>query len=358
MTIPATGRLARPAVLSARLLLIVAAALVLGYVLLRLRLVVLPLALGAAVASLLVRQVDALSRTRLPRSAAALIVTLGWNAVVLGVIGLVAARVSGQVDELSASLEGGLAELRTLLGDVGIDEQQLADLQSSATQALSDNQESLTAGLVSGATLVAELLAGYFLFVVVLFFCVRDGREMWAWVVGRTPRSTHDEVDRGGSAALATLANYLRGTAIIALVDAALIGLALLVLGVPLVLPLALLVFLGAFIPVVGSTVAGGVAVLVALVTEGPGTALLALAAVVIIQQVEGDVLAPIVFGRALSLHPLVVVLALTGGAVVGGVLGAAVSVPLVAAGWAVARAVRPTLSDAPVPKAADPTPR
>lgn len=358
MTTPAGDRLARPAALSARLLLIVAAALVVGYVLLRLRLLVLPLALGAAVASLLVRQVDALSRKRLPRSAAALVVTLGWNALVLGLIGLVAAGVSGQVDELTASVEGGLTELRALLGDLGIDEQQLADLQASATQALSDDQGSLTAGLVSGATLVGELVAGYFLFVVVLFFCVRDGRELWAWLLRRMPGSTRDGLDRGGSAALATLADYLRGTAIIAFVNAVLIGLALLGLGVPLVLPLALLVFLGAFIPVVGSTVAGGVAVLVALVTEGPGTALLALAAVVVVQQVEGDVLAPIVFGRALSLHPLVVVLALTGGAVVGGVLGAAVSVPLVAAGWAVARAVHPELSDAPVPQAAAPTPR
>jgi len=103
---------------------------------------------------------------------------------------------------------------------------------------------------------------------------------------------------------------------------------------------------LGAFIPVVGSAVAGGVAVLVALVTEGPTTAALVLVAVVVVQQVEGDVLAPIVFGRALSLHPLAVVVALTGGAVLGGVLGAAISVPLAASGWAVVRAVRPQVTE------------
>ena len=208
----------------------------------------------------------------------------------------------------------------------------------------------LTSGAISGATLLAEFLVGAFLFVVVLFFFLRDGRAMWAWVVARQPEAHAAAVDASGRAALLTLAAYLRGTAVIALADATLIGLALLLLGVPLVLPLSVLVFLGAFIPVVGSAVAGSVAVLVALVTEGPVTAGLALLAVVVVQQVEGDVLAPLVFGRALSLHPLVVVVALTGGAVLAGVLGAAVSVPLVAAAWAVIRVVRPSVSDTPAP--------
>ena len=341
-------RLAATAGLSGRLLVILAAVAVLGYVAILLRLVVLPLVLGAAVAAILVGLVDRLSRGRLPRSAAALAVTLGSTGLVLATIGLVAAGVGGQVQELRSSLDGGLTRLREYLGDLGIDEEQLGRLQDSATQAITDNQQVLTSGVVSGATLLAEVVAGFFLFVVVLFFFLRDGRQMWAWVVARQPRQHAPAVDAGGQAALSTFAAYLRGTAVIALADAVLIGIALLVLGVPLVLPLALLVFLGAFIPVVGSAVAGSVAVLVALVTEGPVTAGLALAAVVVVQQVEGDVLAPVVFGRALSLHPLVVVVALTAGAVLGGVLGAAVSVPLVAAAWAVVRAVRPSLSDGP----------
>jgi predicted PurR-regulated permease PerM len=298
----------------------------------------------------LVRQVDWMSRKRVPRSAAALIVTLGWTAVVLTAVGLVAARVSGQIDQVGESLQGGLARLRDYLGDLGINREQLASLQQSATESLTDNREVLTSGVISGATLLAEFLVGVFLFVVVLFFFLRDGRAMWAWVVARQPEAHAAAIDASGRAALVTLAAYLRGTAVIALADATLIGLALLLLGVPLVLPLSVLVFLGAFIPVVGSVVAGSVAVLVALITEGPVTAGLALLAVVVVQQVEGDVLAPLVFGRALSLHPLVVVVALTGGAVLAGVLGAAVSVPLVAAAWAVIRVVRPSVSDAPAP--------
>ena len=315
-----------------------------------LRLVILPVVLGAAVAALLVRQVDWLSRDRVPRSAAALFVTLGWTAVVLTAVGLVAAGVSGQVAQVGESLQGGLAQLRDYLGDLGINREQLASLQQSATESLNDNREVLTSGVISGATLLAEFLVGAFLFVVVLFFFLRDGRAMWVWVVARQPEAHAAAIDASGRAALLTLAAYLRGTAVIALADATLIGLALLLLGVPLVLPLSVLVFLGAFIPVVGSVVAGSVAVLVALITEGPVTAGLALLAVVVVQQVEGDVLAPLVFGRALSLHPLVVVVALTGGAVLAGVLGAAVSVPLVAAAWAVIRVVRPSVSDEPEP--------
>lgn len=344
-----SGGLARAASVSWRLLVIGGAVTLVAYVLLTLRLVVIPLVLGAAVAALLARQVGWLSR-RLPRGLAALLVTIGWIVAVIGLISLVGAGVSGQFDELTDSVEGGLTRLRELLGDLGLDEQPLAQLQASAATAVSDNRDRLIAGVITGATLVAELLAGFALFGVVLFFFLRDGEAMWAWVLRRLPAELRGQVDAGGRAALSTLAAYLRGTAVIAFADAVAIGLALVVLGVPLVLPLALLVFLGAFIPVVGSALAGSVAVLVALVTEGPVTAGLVLLAVVVVQQVEGDVLAPVVFGRALNLHPLVVIVALTGGAVVGGVLGAAAVVPLLAAAWAVVRAVRPDLSDSPAP--------
>ncbi|MCY7365916.1 MAG: AI-2E family transporter [Frankiaceae bacterium] len=348
---PVPGGLATSAAFAWRLLLVVAAALVLGYLLLTLRLVVIPLVLGAAIAALLYRQVDWLGRHRLPRSLASLLVTLGWTFGLIGALVLVGMTVFDEVDELVAGVEGGLEQLRDYLAGFGIDALQLSELQDSASRALQDNQQSLTTGVVSGATIVAETLAGFFLFVVVLFFLLRDGRSIWSWTLDRLPADKREQVDAGGRAALSSLASYLRGTAIIATVDAVLIGIALAVLGVPLVVPLAVLVFLGAFIPVVGSSLAGAVAVLVALVAQGPLTAGLALIAVVVIQQVEGDVLAPIVFGRALSLHPLVVVVALTGGAVIGGILGAAASVPLVAAGWAVIRAVRPEVSSGQAPQ-------
>ncbi len=348
---PVPGGLSTAASFAWRLLLVLAAALVVGYVLLTLRLVVIPLVLGAAIAALLYKQVDWLDGRRLPRSLASLLVTLGWTFGLIGALVLVGFTVADEVDELREGVSGGLDQLRDYLAGFGIDAIRLSELQDSATRALQDNQQSLTTGVLSGATLVAEALAGFFLFVVVLFFLLRDGRGLWAWTLDRLPQDKREPADAGGRAALSSLASYLRGTAIIATVDAVLIGIALAVLGVPLALPLAVLVFLGAFIPVVGSALAGGVAVLVALVAQGPVTAGLALIAVIVVQQVEGDVLAPIVFGRTLSLHPLVVVVALTGGAVVGGILGAAASVPLVAAGWAVIRAVRPEVSSGPAPQ-------
>lgn len=345
------GGLATAAAFCWRLLLLLAAIYVVGYLLLRVRLVVIPLVLAAAIAALLFRQVDWLDRHRLPRSLASLLVTLGWTLGLIGALVLVGMTVSDEVDELVAGVSGGLDQLRDYLAGFGVDALRLSQLQASATEALRENQQSLTTGVVTGATLVVEIIAGFFLFVVMLFFLLRDGRGIWAWLLDRLPESKRDSTDAGGRAALSTLASYLRGTAIIATFDAVVIGIALALLGVPLVLPLALLVFLGAFVPVVGSSVAGGVAVLVALVSQGPVTAGLALLAVVAIQQIEGDVLAPIVFGRALSLHPLVVIVSLTAGAVVGGVLGAAASVPLVAAGWAVVRAVQPEVSADPAPQ-------
>jgi predicted PurR-regulated permease PerM len=345
------GGLATAAAFAWRLLLVVAAAYVVGYVLLRVRLVVIPLVLGAAIAALLYTQVDWLHRHRLPRALGALLVTLGWTLGLIGALVLVGMTVADDVDELTAGISGGLERLREYLASLGVDALRLSQLQASATEALRENRQSLTTGVVTGATLVAEFLAGFFLFVVVLFFLLRDGRGIWSWVIDRLPDDKRHPVDAAGRAALTSLAAYLRGTAIIASVDAIVIGIALALLGVPLVLPLALLVFLGAFIPVVGSSIAGAVAVLVALVAQGPVTAGLALIAVVVVQQVEGDVLAPVVFGRALSLHPLVVVVSLTGGAVVGGVLGAAAAVPLVAAGWAVVRALRPDVSPDPPPQ-------
>lgn len=348
---PVPDGLATAAAFAWRLLLVLAASSVVAYLLLRLRLVVIPLVLGAAIAALLCTQVDWLARHRLPRSLAALLVTLGWTLGLIGALVLVGMTVSGELEELAAGVSGGLERLREYLASFGVDALRLSQLQASATDALRDNQQSLTTGVVTGATLVAEFFAGFFLFVVVLFFLLRDGRQMWSWVLDRLPEGKRQPVDAGGRAALTSLASYLRGTAIIAIVDAVLIGVALALLGVPLVVPLAVLVFAGAFIPVVGSSLAGAVAVLVALVSQGPVTAGLALGAVVVVQQVEGDVLAPVVFGRALSLHPLVVVVALTGGAVVGGILGAAAAVPLVASGWAVIRAVRPDPPAEPLPQ-------
>jgi predicted PurR-regulated permease PerM len=329
-----------------RLLLLALVGLLLGYVALRLRLVVIPFLLAIALASILWGQTTRLARV-VPRAVAALLVTLLSTSLLGGVIYLVVQAVRDQYDELVDSTSEGLDRVQDLLAQFGVDRERLDELQEQAFDALTDNQDRITAGVLSGASVLAEVVAGLLLTVVLLFFCLRDGRSMWEWAVRLIPR-IGATVDIGGRAALGTLSAYLRGTAILGAFDAVFIGLALVVLGVPLAVPLAALVFLGGFIPLVGATLTGAVAVLVALVTEGPVTAGLVLLAVVVVQQVESQVVAPVVLGRTLELHPVAVTASLTAGAVLGGVLGAAASVPLVAALWAVVRALRP---GAPTPR-------
>jgi putative heme transporter len=329
-----------------RLLLLAIVGGMLGLIALRLRLVVIPFLLAVALAAILWRQTTQLARV-VPRSVAALLVTLASTTLLGSVIYMVVRAVQDQYDELVASTAAGIEEIQDLLARFGVDRAQLEELQTQAIDAVRDNQDRITAGVLSGASVLAELVAGLLLTVVLLFFCLRDGRGMWEWAVRQVPQ-IGPKIDLGGRAALGTLAGYLRGTAILGAFDAVFIGLALVLLGVPLAVPLAALVFLGGFIPLIGATLTGAVAVLVAFVTEGPVTAGLVLLAVVVVQQVESQVIAPVVLGRTLELHPVAVTASLTAGAVLGGVLGAAASVPLVAALWAVVRALR---TDQPDPK-------
>ena len=179
------------------------------------------------------------------------------------------------------------------------------------------------------------------LVVFAVFFLLKDGSDLWAWAQGWTPPRHRSRVRTVGEEAWTTLRAYVRGTVAIAAADAVGIGLALFLLGVPLWLSLALLTFVGGFVPLLGATVAGIVAVLVTLVTEGGRDAVLALVAVVLVQQVEGNLLQPLVMGRVIDLHPVVIVAAVTCGAVLLGVLGALLAVPVVAVAYRVSKQLR-----------------
>jgi predicted PurR-regulated permease PerM len=163
------------------------------------------------------------------------------------------------------------------------------------------------------------------------FFFLRDGRRIWQFLVGLLPSIAREPLGAAGEASWSTLVSYVRATILVAFIDAVGIGLALAGLRVQLAFPLAALVFLGAFIPIVGATVSGAVAVLVALVTKDWVTALLVLAAVVLVQQLEGHILQPLIMGRAVAIHPLAVILAIATGLLLAGIMGALIAVPLVA---------------------------
>jgi predicted PurR-regulated permease PerM len=190
-------------------------------------------------------------------------------------------------------------------------------------------------------------------------FFLLDGERIWAWLVSLFPQRSQAGVREAGSRSWAVLTAYVRATVIIAFVDAVAIGIALAILRVPLALPLAVLVFFGAFVPIVGAFVTGFVAVVVALAARGPVIALLVLLAIVVIQQVEGHLLQPLLTGRLVRLHPLGVVLAVTAGSVLAGLVGAIVAVPLAAVlttvlGYygALARAPVDALAVEPTPEA------
>jgi predicted PurR-regulated permease PerM len=199
------------------------------------------------------------------------------------------------------------------------------------------SSSSIASGVLAGAILAGEVIAGLLLVLVLVFFFVKDGEKMCRYGLDQVREENQELLAALGDRVWVTIGGYVRGTALVALADAVIIGVGLLIIGVPLVLPLALLVFFGAFFPLVGAVLAGSVAVLVALVSGGPTDALLALGVVVIVQQVEGDVLAPLVLGRAVRLHPVVIIGALTGGAVIGGLIGAFLAVPVAAVAVAVA---------------------
>jgi len=324
----------RLAVRCTQTLLVLALGALLVVVMVRLRLVVVPVLIAILLAAAISPLVRLLQRVGLPPALAVWVSMLSGFLAIGAVVGIVVAGVRSQWEDLRTEAEEGLGELQRYLasGPVPIDEGQLDQARSAVVEALQGEQ--FRAGAIQGATVAVEAVAGVFLGAVILFFLLKDGERIWEFLLRPLSGNRLGRMRLVGERSVDVLGGYVRGTAIIALVDSVIIGIALVVLGVPLALPLALVVFVGAFIPLVGATVAGALAALIALVANGPVTALIVLGVVIAVNQIEGDVLAPVVLGRALSLHPLAILLALTVGTILAGIIGALLSVPLAAVAW------------------------
>ncbi len=297
--------------------------------------VTLPLVIALLLASLASPVVHRLSRYGLPRPAAALIMMI----VGLGLMGLMLTFVGQQIvqggQDVADSVASGLGEIRVWLRD--------GPLQASDSQInsyIKQAQDTITAGSQDGAVVsqvtevgaaLGHVLAGFFIALFSTYFFMADGSRIWSWFVRLSPRAARERIDSSGQVAWASLTAFVRVTVIIALVDSLGVMLVAGMLGVPFVLAIGVLVFIGAFIPMVGATLAGGVAVLVALVDQGPITALLMLGGVILVQQIEGHVLQPFVMGRFVSVHPLGVIVAIACGVLVAGIPGALIAVPMVA---------------------------
>ncbi len=333
--------LGRAATRSAQVLLVLALTVVTVLAGVQLRLVVVPFLIAILLAAAASPVVGLLAR-RMPRMLAVWITLIGALAVLGGLGYLVGSAVRDQWDELREGAVEGLDELQTVVTDrFGVDQDQIDDLRGSVGEVLSGPQAQ--AGAITGATLLVEVLAGIFLGLVLLFFLLKDGERIWAFARQFMPERHGRRYDVVADRGVEVLGGYVRGTAVIALVDAVVIGAALAILQVPLWLPLAVVVFIGAFVPIVGATVAGAVAALVALVSNGPVSALIVLGVVILVNQLEGDLLAPVVLGRSLRLHPLAVLLALSAGTIVAGIVGAILAVPFAALTWAIISTWRET---------------
>lgn len=260
---------------------------------------------------------------------AALLIAFG--AILLGVITTIRAEWGSLADQAGDRTKDLWTALKN--SPLPVNDATLKHAQQSFQQLLGSDATQDQA--MAGAALVSEMATGFVLMAVILFFFLKDGGKMWAFAIRKLRGRQLAKVRIAGRRITAVLGGYVRGTAIVAAVDAVLIGACLLIVKVPLALPLIVLIFIGAFIPILGATVTGILASVVALLGVGPVAAVIVLVVVVVVNQLEGNLLQPVVMGRTLQIHPLVVLLALATGAVVAGVLGAILAVPFTAAAWA-----------------------
>ena len=277
-----------------------------------------------------------LRRSGVPRGAAAAVVLFSTLALASVVGYLVEGRVAGQVSLVRSESEVVLDRLRTLLaalpGQSGL---RLSDLVARATTWLDGNQVRALRDVLTVGTVASKVATVVVLTVFLTFFFLSSGARLWSWSVRLLPAGVQGPVNGAGHSAWRAMSGWTRGSAVIAVFHAVVIGGALWLIGAPLVLPLAGLVFLGSFVPIAGVLVSGAVAVLVVLLTLGPLPALVVLGVLVVEDQVESHLLQPFVVGRAVRLHPVAIVVSLTVGVLLGGVLGGVLAVPLLAAGHA-----------------------
>ena len=321
------------AIASGQLLLIVAAVVVIGYVLGKLWVVLLPVVLGLLIATVLWPATRFLRNRGWPPALAAAVVLLVFLAAFVGLIAAIAPQVASQVGELADQTSTGLQQVQEWLSGppLNLGEDQVGQAVDNAINSLQNNAQSIAGYALTGATAVGNGLLNLLLALVLVFFFLKDGPRWVPWLSAQTGPRAAPHVAALSQKTWATLSEFIRQQALVGFIDAFFIGIGLLVLGVPLVLPLAILTFFGAFIPIIGAFVAGAFAVLVALVSVGFTKALIVLAIVVVVQQIEGNVLQPIIQGRGFNLHAAVVILAVTAGGSLAGITGAFLGVPIAA---------------------------
>ncbi|MFJ3303191.1 AI-2E family transporter [Streptomyces sp. NPDC086549] len=316
-----------------RLLVLAGTVWVLMRVISAVQLVVFAFVIALLITALLHPTVSRLRRHGVPRGpATALTAILGF--VVMGLIGwFVTWQVMENIDTLSNQIQNGIDDLRNWLlkSPFHVTDKQINQIAKNLREAIGANADQITSAGLEGVQVIVETLTGILLVFFSTLFLLYDGERIWEWLLKLVPAPARPGVAGAGPRAWRTLTAYVRGTVLVALIDAIFIGLGIYFLDVPMAVPLAVFIFLFSFIPLVGAVASGALAVVVALVTQGVFTAVMTLMVVLAVQQIEGHILQPFILGRAVRVHPLAVVLSVAAGGMVAGIGGAVVAVPLVA---------------------------
>lgn len=292
-----------------------------------------PVAIAVLGTALTIGAVDWLTDHHIPRLLATFIVVIFMLFALIGMLALVGQQLATQVDDLKANVVEGISQVQdwARTGPLSLSDAQLQSWIDEAKATISSSDTSVITRVTEVGATITHVVAGFFIALFSAFFFLYEGERIWSWVVALFPRAARERVHSSGQTAWRSLTAFVRATVIVALTDAMGVAFAAWALGVPLTLAIGVIVFLGAFVPIIGALISGMVAVLVALVAQGPWIALFMLLAVVVVQQFESHVLQPFLMGAFVSVHPLAIIIAIAAGVVVAGVVGALIAVPLAA---------------------------
>jgi predicted PurR-regulated permease PerM len=313
------------------LILLMAGALI--WLLGRISFLIIPVMVAALLGGLLSPVVRWLRSRSLPNGAAVAITVVGFIGVIVGALALVGRQLASGFGELWSQALTGVKQVQDWLADgpLHLTADQIDQYLKEASTALQDNSSSILSGALSFGSTAGHFAAGMVLALFILIFFLLEGDRIWAFLVRLLPKKARAASFGAGHKGWASMVSYARIQMFVAFVDAVGIGAGAAIIGVPLALPLSVLVFIGSFIPVVGALVTGAIAVLLALVANGPVNALIMLAIVLLVQQLESHILQPLVMGKAVALHPVAVILSVAAGSYLAGIPGALFSVPILA---------------------------
>jgi len=316
-----------------RIIVFAAATLVVGWVISQTWVILFPVTMALIVSTVLIPPADWLREHGWPSALAAITVVLGFiSAIVAGIIAL-APSVAGQSGEIATGASDGLAKIQQWVtdGPLHVTDSQLARAVEAVQGKLQESAAAIGSGVFSTIGAATSALVNLVLVLMLMFFFVKDGRKFVPWVTTLGGHRAGNHLGEILTRCWVTLGNFIRTQGLVSLIDAVIIGIGLLIVGVPLAIPLAVFTFFGGFIPIIGAFVTGALAVLVTLVTNDPKDALIVLIIIIAVQQLEGNVLSPWLQGKSMNLHSAIVLLSVTAGGTMFGITGAFLAVPVAA---------------------------